>query len=704
MAPPASRPSRGPRSSVDPAGGRSSSCRPGGAGHAMAHPCASHTARHRAPADGPTAAARPASGSQSGKARRMPIPRRSSTREAPLPSSKNSVESDISRFGNPVCPHDLGSSRQLERWGSVMAAQIRQEGSIDASARVRLQLLGAMRVEADGTPVDLPSRKVRAMLAFVALRHGHDVPRGVLTSLLWGDRAEAQARASLRQSLSEVRAAFPDNVPLPIQSDHETVRWDVASATADVLDLERLARDGTSGTASLAEDVPLGDLLEGFSLNEASFEQWLAGERERVRQLQCTALSRCMSRAADAGDIAGALRHGLALLGIDPLQEHVHRAVMTFYESLGRRDAALAQYHRLEQELSTQLGVQPDVETSELARSIRSRRNDRVIPPRENDGPTPRAQLSIAVLPFLSLSDDRQHGFFADGMTEDIISALSRVADFLVISRSSSFVYRGRPVRAEVAARELGVRYILEGSVRVAGQHVRVNAQLIDTTSGGQIWGERFDGSLDDIFTVQDEITRSIAVSLQVRLSKGESARLWEGQTRNLRAWEAMTLGRQAFYRFTTTDNFIARQHFQEAIRLDPTFTGAIAQLGISHYWDARYSVSLDRQASCALAEEQAETLIRLAPDHSATYSLRACLALLQFRYDEAIALGRRAVELAPSDSRVGGYLALLHVYGGSCEEAIALLAEAKRMCPHPDAWMTYFSAVANLWAGDLRT
>ena len=152
------------------------------------------------------------------------------------------------------------------------------------------------------------------------------------------------------------------------------------------------------------------------------------------------------------------------------------------------------------------------------------------------DRPKLPSKPSIAVLPFANMSSVRDQEFFADGMTEDIITALSRIRELFVISRNSSFVYKGRAIRIEDVARELGVRHILEGSVRVAGNRVRVTAQLIDGLSGGHVWAENFDGNLDDIFAVQDEITRSIALAMQVKLTYGESARLSDGQTKSLRA------------------------------------------------------------------------------------------------------------------------------------------------------------------------
>lgn len=180
------------------------------------------------------------------------------------------------------------------------------------------------------------------------------------------------------------------------------------------------------------------------------------------------------------------------------------------------------------------------------------------------------AKPSIVVLPFTNMSELPEQEHFADGMTEDLITALSRVREMLVLSRHSSFFFKGRSLRLEEVARELGVRYLLEGSVRVAGGRVRVTAQLIDGQSGAHIWADRFDGRLDDIFGFQDQITRQIAIALQIRLTYGELARLWEGQTQDLRAWEKMVLARDHFLRFNLPDNRSARRLLEEALAIDP--------------------------------------------------------------------------------------------------------------------------------------
>ena len=323
---------------------------------------------------------------------------------------------------------------------------------------------------------------------------------------------------------------------------------------------------------------------------------------------------------------------------------------------------------------------------------------------RIRDAPQLPAKPSIAVLPFTNMSELREQDHFADGMTEELITALSRIRELFVISRHSSFFYKGRTVRLEDVAREVGVRFLLEGSVRVAGSKVRVTAQLIDGLSGAHVWAERYDGPLDDIFSVQDEITRSIAVALQVKLTYGETARLWEGQTQNLRAWERMVLARDLFLKYTPSDSQNARRILEEALVIDPHYTGAMVQLGLVHWIDARFGFFPDRERSLRLAEEQVEAALRINPDLGGAHMVRGGIAFLRDQHDEAVVLCRHATQLAPGDSWVQAFFGLVCNYCGEASTAVGALTTAMRLSPHYPMWCLYNLALGHLWAGDLAS
>ena len=583
---------------------------------------------------------------------------------------------------------------------NVNKTQNRQLRASESRAGLRICLLGPVIIEIDGTSVVIASKKARASLGYLVQRGGTVVARSTITGLLWSERGEEQARASLRQTLSELRAALANASPPPISANNESVTWATEAAWIDTQEFEKALVSPDDDVLRNSVRLCRGEFMEGLSVDDSAFEQWLASERERFRQLACAVHTRLMARAEADKDFEAALNHGLKLVSLDPLREQAHRTIMRLYTAQGRHDAALAQYERCKGELSSQLGVQPEPETEQLARAIKTSRRDGPIKAQAPTSPAPALpeKTSIAVLPFTNLTSDREQGFFADGVTEDIIGALSRVQELFVISRMSSFVYKGRAIRAEDAARELGVGYILEGSVRVAGNRVRVSAQLINGLSGGHVWAERFEGEIDDIFAVQDEITRSIALALQVKLTQGESARLWEGQTKNLAAWENMVLAREAFQRFTTTDNVMARQLLEKALLIDPTYTGAMALLGISYYWDARYSLSVNKDISLRLAEACVEKILAFNPEIASAYTLRGTIAYTRDHYDEAIRLGEKAVEVAPSDSLALGFLGQFYLYAGELGKAAIAIKAAMRHSPHTEHWMVYYDMIANLW------
>lgn len=587
---------------------------------------------------------------------------------------------------------------------NVNKMQNRQLQPSESRAGLRICLLGAVTIEIGRIPVVIASKKARALLGYLVQRSGTDVARSTITGLLWSERSEEQARASLRQTLSELRTALATSGQQLISSGNESIAWAAGSAWIDTIELEKAVESHDGSLLREAVLLIRGEFMEGLSVDEAAFEHWLAGERERFRQLACTIHSRLMDHAERSGDIEEALNHGLKLISLDPLQEQVHRALMRNYAAQGRHDAALAQYERCKRELSSQLGVQPESETETLMRSIKaSRRNGPAIAPAQvPPAPSLPDKPSIAVLPFTNLTSDQEQQFFADGMTEDIIGALSRIRELFVISRSSSFVYKGRAIRAEDAARELGVRYILEGSVRVAGNRVRVGAQLIDGLSGGHVWAERYEGELTDIFSVQDEITRSIGLALQVKLTQGEAARLWEDQTKNLRAWEKFVLARDLFLKFSTVNNGMARRLLEEALLIDPNYTGAIVKHGITYYWDARYSVSVDKELFLNLAERDADRALKLNPDLGAAHVLKAAIALTRDQHDEAVKLCERAADLAPGDSLTLAYLGQFYLYAGNFEKAALTCKTAMRLSPQYLTTLLFFFAFANLWLNKL--
>jgi TolB-like protein/class 3 adenylate cyclase len=293
---------------------------------------------------------------------------------------------------------------------------------------------------------------------------------------------------------------------------------------------------------------------------------------------------------------------------------------------------------------------------------------------------------SIAVLPFENLSGDPKQEYLSDGISEAIISALSKVPRLFVIARNSSFTYKGKPVKVQQVAEELGVRYVLEGSVQRFGEKLRVAVQLIDALKGHHLWSERYDFKMDDLLAVQDKIAMNVLVETQVKLTEGEQIRLLRKETNNLKAYEKYLEARMYYNRANREDMFKARQLFEEAIRLDPDFSGAYRGVAGCHMWDLFRAWSKDPDKSWELAVEFAQKALALDENSSGNLILLSAIHEREGDYEKAIEISRRAVEISPNSAAITEAMAgrLFHV--GRYEEAISLQEKAGRLNPFPPA------------------
>jgi TolB-like protein/class 3 adenylate cyclase/thioredoxin-like negative regulator of GroEL len=288
---------------------------------------------------------------------------------------------------------------------------------------------------------------------------------------------------------------------------------------------------------------------------------------------------------------------------------------------------------------------------------------------------------SIAVLPFTNMSGDPEQEYFSDGLTEDIITELAKLSGLFVIARNSSFTYKGKAVKVQEVGRELGVRYVLEGSVRKANSKVLVTAQLVDATRGSHLWAERYDRESKDIFALQEEIRRKIVAYLAIRLTEGEQERAWRQYTTNPEAYDCLLRGWEYFYRSTKEANTQARQMFERALELDPTYAAAYAALGWTYWWEWFAGWSQDPQTL-----EQAFTLAQkaVALDDSLPLAHQTLggTYLLKKQHEQANSEVERAISLAPS--RAQGYIALADILlmSGRPEEAFGPIEQAMRLDP----------------------
>ncbi len=290
---------------------------------------------------------------------------------------------------------------------------------------------------------------------------------------------------------------------------------------------------------------------------------------------------------------------------------------------------------------------------------------------------------SIAVLPFDNMSDDATQQYFVDGMTDDLITDLTQLSSLHVISRDSVFKYRNDSENFSEVAEQLGVNYILHGSVRRANGQVRINAQLVDTTTGRQLWADRYDGNIRDIFKVQDQFTGKIVSALSLKLTETEQKTLARHDTNNLDAYEKFLRGEAQFFKYSRTGNHQARKYFEEAIKLDDHFSRAYAMLAWTHTFDFMNGWSTSPDKSLELGEQFATQALLLNNSLPMAYFVRGLVYRERGEYVKALVEAEKAIDLDPNYANAHVLLATLLYYAGRPEDGLARIKQAIDLNPH---------------------
>jgi adenylate cyclase len=325
--------------------------------------------------------------------------------------------------------------------------------------------------------------------------------------------------------------------------------------------------------------------------------------------------------------------------------------------------------------------------------------------PERTPAPAPPDKPSIAVLAFQNMSGDPEQEYFADGITEDVITDLSKIGSLLVIARNSSFAYKGKSVDIRVVARELGVRSVLEGSIRRVGNRVRITAQLIDAETGGHLWADHFDRELSDIFAVQDEVTRRIVDALKIKLSPGESARLGDVETTNAKAHDFFLAGREALWGTTRNRATFERSTAlcEKAIGEDPSYGEPYAGLAFAQilnwqfHWTDDWSESLDN------AERHLDLALQKSPQIAFVHYIAAVFYLWKKDLDRSAAEADVALNLNPNYAQAHNSRGIVNIYGGQPLAAVPHIEQAIRLDPAIKHLYIHFLGSAYLVAGDYK-
>ncbi|WP_190234218.1 BTAD domain-containing putative transcriptional regulator [Mesorhizobium sp. M4A.F.Ca.ET.050.02.1.1] len=561
---------------------------------------------------------------------------------------------------------------------------------------VEITLFGDFGLKlATGQDIDLPGQKDRALLAFLALSPGTNHTRDKLANLLWCDRGDQQARDSLKHALTRVRHGLQASAASPIVADRRTVKLDPAAVKTDVATFERLLREGTPQSLHAAAALYRGEIIEDVSVRSPPFEDWLLLERRRLRHLLEAALTRAIADSIANGELGFAAEAARRLHLLDPLNEAASRAIMQAEAEAGQTVQALRRYQGLRDRLRAELGVKPAPETIRLYEAIRDRAAEEPVSavspvlPSTAEMPLPE-RPAVAVLPFENLSGDADQQYFSDGISEDIITELSRFRSLFVIARHSSFAFKGRPVKVQEIARELGVAYVVEGSFRRVGDRVRISAQLVDAGRGTQLWAEKYDRELVDIFAVQDDVARSVAAAVCGRVDVASRDRVERMSPDTLRAYDLVLRAKFLTLNYTRSENAQAREFAERAATLDPKSAAACTHAAWCLFYEYMAKWTRDSGASLQRAFDYAQRAVLLDETDSFAHTLLGIVHLFRREFDQAHTEILAGVALNPNDFLARRYYGMFLAATGNAESGIAQIELGRRLNPFDTRWVPW--------------
>ena len=574
---------------------------------------------------------------------------------------------------------------------------------IGVMQKISLSALGEFRISTADGELPVQTRKARALFVYLAMSPGGSHTREHLAGMLWGRSAEPQARASLRQTLSSLRKLLADYGNF-LSADAERATLDLQQVDIDLNRFTRLAQSDDAGELEQAMQLYRGDFLQGFGLPEEAFEEWLLFQRGHHRELAMQALTRLIDQYTERGEYVAALEQARRLLTFDALQEGIHQRLMQIYDRLGRREHALRQYRECKALLETELQVSPSTELTRLYESIKSGHAagkadngsgfEQAAPTMQQRSGKP----GIAVLPFDNLSGDPAQQFLADAIAEDLVSNLAHDLWFDVIARTSTQQFRDDKSGVAEIAKKLGVGYLVDGSLRRAGDRVRISVVLIDARDARQIWSRQYDEVVDDLFDLQEQIAISIAAAVIPELGVAEQRSALRQHPGSLDAWSCCHRAFAHLYTFELDQLRLAQEMFSRAIELDPSYSQPYAGLAYSQMMYGWYDST--KKSLLEEARRNARHAIRLDNRDSFAHFALGRVLSMHLDYDEAILEFETAIDLNPSFGRAYFGLASVMVYAARYGDSLEPIDKAIRLSPaDPHLW-TFYNIKSRALAG----
>jgi TolB-like protein/Tfp pilus assembly protein PilF len=549
---------------------------------------------------------------------------------------------------------------------------------------MQLQILGGLDLtSASGEPAPDVTRQTRLMLACLALAGPKGLTRAELCALFWPDRPSALGRNSLRQALVAIKRALSDGAnAMSLQSDLEVVRLSAVAGTIDVHAFRHGVQGNRDGLIAAANEYR-GEILAGVEVPD-DVEQFVASHRRSLND-QAQALAERLSKPDDADDEMLDCAQALAgrLLQSNPASEEAHRALMRIHLRRGRTNAALRQFERCKEALRRELGTEPDVESRRLFDSIQSSASDERAQPADRSAAANGASVypSIAIMPFDNLGD-ASDAYFADGVVEEITSTLSRIRDFFVIARQSTFTFKGRFVDVREVGRELGVAYVVEGTVRRGGDRLRISVQLVDAVTRAQLWSDRYEGAATEIFAFQDQIATQVAGALTPAIRHAEIEAARRKPPTSLKAYDLVMRAFPKLWGQNASAINEAIPILRDALRIDPQYGRAHALLAWCHALNATYLWTADPQCDVEAARRAVDATKGLIDDDPT--ALTASGAATGFCGDQegASALLEQALALDPNNAWAWARWGWTGVYRAQPQRALERFEKAMKLSP----------------------